>query len=354
MNKEKNILVTGATGFIGGYILRELMHRGYQNITALRRPSSRTEMIADLENKVNWKTGDLLEVDTIYEAVSEADVVIHSAALVSFAPADRDALYEINVQGTANIVNACIEADIDHLVHISSVGAITKKTNGHKIDEKTPWVDDKYTSHYGRSKYLGELEVWRGMAEGLSATILNPTIVLGAGPWHSSSCEIFMKIYDGFRFYTPGSTGFIDVRDVAGFAVKMTEEPRPGHRYILSEGDYTFREIFSEIADGLDKKPPSVNAPRWVARSLILVDKMKTGVTGQRPIVTPDTVRNAYENFSYDTGKARQLGYEFIPVARTIRETTNLLKEAAQENFTPKFLPPASLLSEIKNDENSF
>lgn len=339
MSKDPKIFLTGGTGFIGGYILQELIRKGYTRISALKRTTSDMSMVKDIEDQIEWITGDLHSIDVLYEAAAQADVVIHAAALVSFAPGDKNALYEINVLGTENLVNASLEGNVDQFIHISSVGAIAKTTRGRPIDEDTPWVDDRHTSHYGRSKHLGEMEVWRGLAEGLSATILNPSIVLGAGPWHSSSCKIFIEIYEGLKFYTPGSTGYIDVRDVAHIAVDMISNPHPGEKFIISEGNYKFKDLFQWISEGLDRRPPSISPPKWTARSLVVIDGIKSKITGQRPIITRDTVRNAYEDFSYNTDKIRSIGYDFIPIRQTIAETTALLKEAAKENFAVKLLP---------------
>lgn len=199
MNKNDKILVTGGTGFIGSYILRELIQQGYENIHAIRRPDSEMALVQDFQHLINWHTADLDDVDKIYEITKGSQRVIHSAGLVSFSPGDRDLLYEINARGTEYLVNACLENQVVRLIHISSIAALAKVKNGEMISEKTTWTDDKHTSHYGRSKHLGEIEVWRGMAEGLDAIILNPTVVLGAGIWESSSCQLFMQIFKGLK-----------------------------------------------------------------------------------------------------------------------------------------------------------
>lgn len=339
MNKNQKIFLTGGTGFVGGYILKELLRQGYSDITALKRKTSDMSMVQDIQNQIKWITGDLLTLDVLFDAAAQADIIIHAAALVSFAPGDKNTLYEVNTLGTENLVNAALNGNVDHFIHISSVGAISKTTGGKPIDEETPWIEDRHTSHYGRSKHLGEREVWRGHAEGMATTILNPSIILGAGPWYSSSCKLFMEVYQGLKFYTPGSTGYIDVRDVARVAVDMIAHPRFGENYILSEGNYKFKELFHWIAEGLDKKPPTICPPRWSARSFAVLDGIKSKITGQRPIITQETVRNAYEDFSYRTDKIKDLGYEFIPIRHTVKETTALLKEAAKEDFSTKLLP---------------
>lgn len=340
MNKNDKILVTGGTGFIGSYILRELIQQGYENIHAIRRPDSEMALVQDFQHMIHWHTADLDDVDKIYEITKGSQRVIHSAGLVSFSPGDRDLLYEINARGTEYLVNACLENQVARLIHISSIAALAKVKNGEMISEKTTWTDDKHTSHYGRSKHLGEIEVWRGMAEGLDAIILNPTVVLGAGIWESSSCQLFMQIFKGLKYYTPGSTGFVDVRDVARIAVSMMTTSRVNEAYVINESNYRFRDIFTWMAQGLDVPPVSRLAPRWIARGIVNMEYIKSKLTGIRPVITSDSVRNAYENFHYSNQKIKSLGFSFIPIEQTIRETTELLREAAKNDFKPALLHP--------------
>ena len=343
MDKNEKIVVTGGTGFIGSYILRELIDNGFTNIHAIRGESSDMRLVADFQNRISWHVARLEDIDDIYRIIQGAGNVIHAAGLVSFSPSDKDRLYEINVRGTETIVNACLEHQVRRLIHISSVAAIAKTTNGRPITEQTKWHDDRHTSHYGRSKHGAEIEVWRGIAEGLDAIILNPSIVLGAGDWYSSSCQLFMQIYHGLKFYTPGSTGFVDVRDVAAITVGMLDVAMVNEAYILNESNYHFEEIFGLMARGLDKKPPSILAPRWIARLIVAWEYVKSKMTGRHPVITRDSVRNSYECFNYDNQKIRSLGFSFTPVGETIRDTTKLLKQAAAHDFEPMLLKPGPI-----------
>lgn len=338
MDKNDKILVTGGTGFVGAYIIRELVSQGYQNIHALRRKSSDMRMVEPFRTSVKWHIADLLDIDDIYNLVRGSARVIHAAGLVSFAPKDKELLYEINIQGTENIVNACLHHQVPRLIHLSSIAAIAKTRKGKPISEETKWVDSHHISHYGRSKHLGETEVWRGVAEGLEAVILNPSVILGAGDWYASSCRLFMKIKEGLKYYPPGSTGFVDVRDVAYIATKMITHTSINQRFIINESNYNFKDIFSWMAHHLDVKPPHISAPRWVAKLIVFLESIKSKATGTRPVITPDSVRNSYEDFHYDNQKIKSLGFSFIPIEKTIQETCHLLQEAAKDGFTPILL----------------
>lgn len=343
MRKTDKICVTGGTGFIGSYILRELIHQGYRNIHALRREDSDIRLIEPFKEAISWHVADLSDIDKIYQFIKGSKGVIHSAGLVSFAPGDQEKLYEVNVHGTATIVNACLEHKVQRLIHLSSIAALAKTRNGELITENTKWVDNRNTSHYGRTKHLGEMEVWRGMAEGLDSSILNPSIVLGAGDWNSSSCRLFMQINNGLAYYPPGSTGFVDVRDVARITCHMVHHPTVNQKFILNQSNYSFKYIFSLMARELEVNPPSMKAPQWVAKSIVFLEALKSKFTGAKPVITSDSVRNAYENFHYSNDRIKSLEFSFIPIEQTIHETATLLKEAAIKGFSPVLLPPTSI-----------
>src|SRR5680860_284899 len=171
MKKTDKILVTGGTGFIGSYILRELVGQDYKNIHAICRDSSDMSLVGLFKDQINWHNADLHNIDEIDQVVAGSQRVIHAAGLVSFAPGDKEKLYEVNVQGTETIVNASLKHNVPRLIHLSSIAALAKSLNGKSISEETKWNDNRHISHYGRSKHLGEMEVWRGTAEGLDAII---------------------------------------------------------------------------------------------------------------------------------------------------------------------------------------
>jgi nucleoside-diphosphate-sugar epimerase len=199
------VLVTGGTGFIGAYIIKELVEKGY-HVRAIRRSNKLPFFISpDILNKVEWVNGDVLDVISLNEAMQDVDAVIHSAALVSFDRRERKQMYNTNVDGTANVVNLSLENGIKKLVHISSISAWEELQPVKRVDEEKKWLNSKLNSHYGISKNKAEMEVWRGMGEGLDAVIINPSTVLGFGNWHDSSCAIFKNSYKGFPGTRKGS-----------------------------------------------------------------------------------------------------------------------------------------------------
>ena len=248
------VLVTGGTGFLGAYVIKELVSRGIP-VRAIRRKSALPAFIpADVFAAVQWTDGDVLDVVALEEAMEGIDTVIHSAAKVSFKKSERRDMFRVNIEGTANVINLAIEKNVQHFIHVSSVAALGRKTNGAIVTEEKKWEDNKINTNYAISKYQAEMEVWRGIGEGLKAVIVNPSTILGYGDWNSSSCAIFRTAYTEFPWYTSGVNGFVDVEDVAKAIVLLAEKNISGERFILNGDNWSFRQLLTTIADGFGKK----------------------------------------------------------------------------------------------------
>jgi dihydroflavonol-4-reductase len=320
------IFVTGGTGLIGSFLLHELRARGLR-VRALYRG---TEPI-NAAPGVEWIAGDLLDSSLLASAISaEITHVFHCAGLVSYAPQDEDALLQINVEGTAAIVDACLARPGIRLGHVSSVAALGQlaasieaatEASIRVVNESATW--DLGASHpaYATSKYLGELEVWRGVAEGLSAVIVNPSVVLGPGDWHRSSTRLLRYAYDEHYFYTRGLLNFVDVRDVvAHFLYLMLESPpTPSERYILSGGTCSLGDLLRAAASVWGRRPPAVALPDWAAEVVWRLEHMRSLLTGTRPLITRDTARAGRQPIRYDAQKVQLItGMPFRTLADTI------------------------------------
>jgi len=238
------VLVTGGTGFLGSYIIKELVEKNYP-VRAIRRTTSKIPFYisANIFEQVQWVEGDILDPVSLDEAMEGADAVIHSAAIISFAKADKKKMYHVNVQGTANVVNAAIEKNISRLVHISSVAALGRNKLGGHVNEERKWQESSMNTHYAISKYKAEMEVWRGIAEGLNAVIINPSTVLGYGDWDTSSCRIFKTIYNEFPWYSTGINGFVDIEDVARTTVLLMQSDIKEQRFIVNGDNWSFQQL---------------------------------------------------------------------------------------------------------------
>lgn len=316
------ILITGGTGFLGSYIIKALIEKDY-SVRALRRSNKLPGWIAkDILEKVEWVDGDILDVVSLEDAMKGIDTVIHSAAIVSFVNKDRKEMYQVNVEGTANVVNMALENNVKRLVHISSVAALGRTTGGGHVDEEKKWEESKANTHYGKSKYRAELEVWRGMAEGLDAVILNPSTILGYGDWHSSSCAIFKTVHDGFKWYAPGINGFVAVEDVANATVQLMETNISAQRYIVNGDTWPFKKLMDTMAHAFGKKGPTRKTTPFLMKIAWRVEKIKSFFTGKRPLLTRESARVAASQTYFENDKILKAlpGFSFTPLEEAIKK----------------------------------
>jgi len=310
------ILVTGSAGLLGNEVVHQLLQQGKavkimynQTVPALAGQPDITAVQCNLL--------DVVGLETLMEGVEQ---VYHCAAVVSFNPRQKHELFKINVEGTANIVNAAINAGVQKMVHVSSVAAMGRLRQGQTVTEAMHWTEETSNSQYGKSKYLGEMEVWRGVGEGLQAVVVNPSIILGAGDWESSSSKIFKSVYDEFPWYTEGVTGFVDVKDVAAAMLQLMDSPISGERFILSAENKTYREIFNLIAQAFHKKLPHKKVTPLIAAIVWRLEALKSRFSGKEPLVTKETAATALTKVYFDNSKLKQSlpGWQYTALEDTI------------------------------------
>ncbi|MBC7826472.1 MAG: NAD-dependent epimerase/dehydratase family protein [Chitinophagaceae bacterium] len=323
------VLVTGGTGFLGAYIINELVNNKIP-VRAIRRNNNLPSFIpVSVVEQVNWIEGDVLDLVGLEASMEGIDTVIHSAAKVSFNAGERKEMFRINIEGTANVVNMAIEKNISHFVHVSSVAALGRKSNGTIVTEEKQWEDSKINTNYAISKYQAEMEVWRGIGEGLRAVIVNPSTILGYGNWNSSSCAIFKTAYTEFPWYTSGINGFVDVEDVAKAIVLLSQKKISGERFILNSDNWSFKQLLTTIADGFGKKHPSKHATPMLGSIAWRIEKLKKFFSGATPLLTKESARVAQSKTYFDNGKILRVlpGFSFTPLQQTISKACeNYLK----------------------------
>jgi dihydroflavonol-4-reductase len=314
------ILVTGGTGLLGGYLIETLCAKGLR-VRALHRAIPPRLRLADA-TLVEWVYGDVLDVISIDDAMDGIKEVYHCAAVVSFHPRRLKEMHRINVDGTANIVNACLRHNIRKLVHVSSVSALGRKRDGQTITEDAKWDEESNGSAYGRTKFMAEMEVQRGIAEGLNAVMVNPSIILGVGDWHKGSSAMFRNAYNEFPWYTDGGTGLVDARDVAEAMIRLMESDISSARFIVSAENWPYRKVFTEMANGFGKKPPFMHARPWMGALVWRWEAMKSRFTGEEPLLTRETADTARVHVSYDHGRLLTAlpGFKFRPLTESIAD----------------------------------
>jgi len=325
------VLITGANGLVGSATARRFTEAGYE-VSAMCRASSDLSLLNDIKSKIKIIDGDILDIHSLENALENQDFVVHTAALVSFAPKDRNQMFKVNVEGTANLVNICLEKNIKKLCHVSSIAALGRPTsasenvNGGIIDENQKWEDSPLNSNYAKSKYEGELEVWHGEAEGLNVVVVNPSIILGEGNWHKSSTQLFKYVYNQHKYYTNGNLNFIDINDLVTAIFILTTSKIKSERFILNGGTTTYKLFFEKIAAFFGKKAPIKTLSPFSIEILWRLEGLQAFFTKKAPLITKETAHNSRTKFVYKNQKIRQaINLQFTDLDETISRVGNFL-----------------------------
>lgn len=331
------ILLTGATGLVGSYLLHSLLMKG-ENVRALlynQKSLGRTRNIfnclggntEELLQRVEWVEGDVLDVTAVYDAMQDIDTVYHCAAIVSFNPMDKELMMNVNVNGTANVVNAALASGVKKLCHVSSIAALGRTDDSNTIDENSEWRNSIYNSRYSRTKYMAEREVWRASAEGLPVIIVNPSIILGYGHPEKGSTRMFRTIYKMSKFYGRGTNGFVDVRDVVDVMIMLMESEIVNERFVVSAGNFTYREVFGLIADAFNRPRPNLALPDVALDLVWRFEAIRSHLTKDNPLITKETARTSKNRYLYSSEKLKKvLNFRYRPIEETIETVCALMK----------------------------
>lgn len=328
------ILVTGGTGFLGSHLLRKLVDSG-EKVRGIYRRKNFKNIPAYLSAKVDWQPADLLDIASLEDSLEGIDEVFHCAGYVSFNPADKKELYDVNVTGTANLVNACLEKKVSKLIYTSSVAALGRIIPGRLIDENCEWESNRKNSYYASTKHEGEMEVWRGMAEGLPSIIVNPSILIGKSPaWDDAFARLIKKCHNGFPWYTEGVNGFVNVDDVAEAMLQLSQKNISGERFILNGDNWSYQQIFSTIHRYLNTNIHLKYAAPWMGEIIWRWGAMKGYLTGNKPAVTRETAKTARLKIYYDNRKVKEFlpQFEFISLEKTLEETCHAFLQSIKKS----------------------
>ncbi|MGE5393659.1 MAG: NAD-dependent epimerase/dehydratase family protein [Candidatus Saccharibacteria bacterium] len=333
------ILVTGGTGLVGAHLLYELTNSGLR-VKALRRQHSNTawvkkifsyytDKVDTLYSQIEWVEGDILDYFSLEEALKGVSKIYHCAALVSFHGDDNDIMLNNNVKGTGNLIDAAIHNNVRRFCHVSSIAALGKTQDGSQITEETYWTPSKRKSGYSFSKFFSEMEVWRGIEEGLDAVIVNPSIIMGPGNWDIGSPKLFQSIWKGLKYYTKGISGFVDVRDVVKAMIMLMDDDhfeRVKHqRFILNAGNMSYQDFFNKIADGLNKPRPKNFASDVKLLIAWRMAQWGSFFTGKRPVITRDAVSGSNQKNQYSGEKIiRITGFTYRSLDSSIADIAEI------------------------------
>ena len=333
------ILVTGGTGLVGSYLLYELTRKGHK-VKALLRPGKKpcvtqklfscfSDANEHLIDQVDWVEGDVLDPFSLHQAMKGVDYVYHCAAMISFNPRELKAMLAVNVEGTANVVNACIENGIKKLCHVSSIASLGQAEKGEMIDENAKWKTSRINSGYAVSKYGGEREVWRGIEEGLNAVIVNPSVIIGAGCHQKATNKLFHNIEHFLPYYISGINGYVDVHDVVNAMIILMDSTKSGERFVLNSENLSLREFFIRVADILGKPHPRIAVNGSIMNVIAWLDEMRGRVTKTTPLLTRENVRASMSKSYYSAEKfSSAFNYSFIPMTESLKEALHVIESA--------------------------
>jgi dihydroflavonol-4-reductase len=338
--KQKKVLVTGATGFVGSYLLRYLVEQGYSNIRAGRRPDSPMDLVATVKDKVEWVELDILDMAQMEDAMQGVELIFHCAAVVSFDSRDSALLYKVNKKGTENLVNMALESGVEKLLHISSVATLGRDPKGKLIHERTKWERADMQTDYAKSKYLAEMEAWRGWAEGLEVVVVNPSTILGSGRWDTGTSIFFRLAWNEFSWFAGGSAGFVDVRDVARLSIRAMEEGTSGERFVLCAENWSYKKLMDHIASALGRSKATRQMQDWMKGLVWRWEWFVAWLHGSRPAITRELTQKVTMEYAYDNAKSVEFfNYTYLPVKDTIQSVASQFKAAAKNEFSPAVMP---------------
>lgn len=321
------IVVTGATGHIGNVLVRKLVSRS-KRVRAVIPPFEDASCLDGL--KVEIVEGDIRQIDSLIQAFKGSDVVYHLAGIISILSGKSELLYQVNVEGTRNVVEACLKTKVRRLVYTSSIHAVKEPPHGIVIDETFPFDPDNVLGDYAKSKAQATLEVLRGVEQGLDAAIVCPTGVIG--PYDYKISEMGQLIMDfiqrKLKAYVDGAYDFADVRDVATGLILACEKGKTGESYILSGEQITVRDLLLMLQEITEVKAPSFKIPAWLARTVGKIAPLYYHLTNTKPLFTTYSIDVLASNSQISSAKARrELGYSTRPVKESVTDAVAWFRE---------------------------
>jgi len=323
-------LVTGATGIVGAHVVCELLQEG-RSVRAIARGHKKTEHLHQVlshyglareqyADRLELIDADILNVSDVSSMVQGIEYLYHAAAMVSFAPHEKELMWKVNVEGTANLVNAASQHGVKRFCHVSSVASIGRHPGGELSNESTLFEEAAHVSPYSYTKYYAELEIHRGIAEGLDAFMVNPSVIIGPGLKDQSSMALVDKVSRGTGFYPIGGAAIVDARDVAHTLIVGSTQAEQGERYLLVGEHTPYKDLFARIAKAAGIKAPTRKISPMILRLAARVESVRNFFFKSTPLVTKYTAHSASSHYRYDNSKAQhELGITFIGIDEALR-----------------------------------
>jgi len=326
-NTQTRAFVTGASGFVGAHLVFALLQKNYF-VTALVRSKNNLSAFYALSalypgadtSQISWIEGDVLEPETWMEQFENIVVVFHAAAVLSFSPKDKQTMMETNVQGTTNVVNACLKYHCKPLVYVSSVAALGRAEGQTEVTENTTWKNTGHNTHYAISKHLAEQEVWRGKEEGLPVVVVCPGIVIGSWAKPIGSGKIPALVKKKLPFYPIGENGFVGVRDLAAMMIVLYESQCYGLRFLCVAENTSYKNVLTWFAAGFGVPPPRIGIKGLLLRFFLVTARLFEWL--HLPFPFPSQGLKSTSLKTHYTSVRKQLlsGFEYTTLKKSIDE----------------------------------
>lgn len=329
------ILVTGGTGLVGSHLLYHLalendvikaIYRTKKNLDKVKKVFSYyTDNVDSFFSKIEWIHADITDVPSLEKAFTDVTFVYHAAAVVSFDSREYRTMRQVNIDGTANVVNLSIDKKIKKLCFVSSIAAVGNSINNKIVTEENEWNVEGNNSGYSITKYGAEMEVWRASQEGVDVIVVNPGVILGPGFWKVNTGTMFSKVHNGFKYYTEGVSGFIGVNDVVKSMISLMKSNLKNERYILVSENLSFREVFNLIAKGFDKKAPSIKVSKLITSLVWRVDFLVSKLFKKQQQLTKESSKSLHNKTYYSSEKLIfAIQFRFKSIKEVIKNTCAL------------------------------
>lgn len=317
--KAYHIFITGGNGLLGSHILDLFLRSTDWKIKAFKRSESDLSLVPK-SDRITWVEGDLMDTPWLIEEMKSCHCCLHAAGMLSVSRHNKSALKVANVKNTGSVVNAALEAGIERFLHISSVASLGRE-HEEVIDEKEYYEDHPANTNYSDTKHLGDLEVFRGEAEGLNVSLLRPSLILGSGHWKNGSDGVIKKAFAGVPFYPLGGTGVVDVRDVARLCLKMLKAKDFNFDLIANGHNVTFLQLQKALAIGLNRPAPRFKLRHWMIPLIAWTEKVRMWLIGKKSVVSRQSLYRSQRTYFYNNRLSKEsLDMEYRPFKQTIED----------------------------------
>jgi len=337
----RKILVTGGTGMVGAHLLHKLSDKGYRLFATYRDESSilKAEKIfsfysdnyKEISEDINWIECDLTDRKRLKELFSEVDCVINCAAVISFRPGDENSVINSNIDIASSVVDSCLESGVKRLIHLSSIASLGDTDNGEEHTEENIWKSSKNKSAYSISKFESEMEIWRGIYQGVNAIILNPSIIIGPGDWSNGSPSIIKQIDNGLPFFTEAYNGYTSVYHVIDAVISAIDSKEEGKRFIISSDNLSYKDLIYLVCEVLGNKAPTKLVKRWLFKPITFIGELFNRV-GIRNKFNKQLEKSIFNSYFYNgTLITKELDFIYSDLKADIATIVKIYRDDKQK-----------------------